>query len=312
MLAPSLAWRRGDEERHMGTKQMAGPELVLDRLERAMNQHDLEGFLANVDPDYRSEQPAHPERAFGGREQVRENWRAIFRDVPDFRADLLRSAVDGETGWAEWDWRGTRTGGSRLEMSGVTIFGVRAERIVWGRLYMEMIEAGGANIREAMKRMTAGAPSSAEASAGHADEVQPSTSDQNKLVARRFGEEVWGQGDVDAADEVLAEDFIEHNPAPGQGTGRGGHKQVIKLWRAAFPDLTIAVDDLLVEGDRVALRWTAHATHQGELMGMPATGRPVTLTGIDILRIVDGRIAERWGEFNGVEMLQQLGALSAG
>jgi predicted ester cyclase len=83
------------------------------------------------------------------------------------------------------------------------------------------------------------------------------------------------------------------------------------VWRAAFPDLTLSADDLLGDGDRVVLRWTAHDTHQAELMGMPATGRRVTMTGIDILRVVDGRIVERWGEFNGVEMLQQLGTLPA-
>jgi steroid delta-isomerase-like uncharacterized protein len=294
----------------VGANPAAGADRVLERLHRAMNEHDVEGFLANVDADYRSEQPAHPERAFGGREQVRENWEAIFRDVPDFRAELIRSAVDGERVWAEWGWHGTRADGSRLELSGVTILAVRAERIVWGRLYMEMIETGGGDIREAMGRMTAGQPS-AESSAGGAGEAQPSDAETNRVVARRFGEEVWGRGDVQAADEVLAEDFIEHRPAPGQGPGREGHKQVLKVWRAAFPDLTISVDDLLADGDRVVLRWTAHATHRGELMGMPATGRRVTLTGIDILRIVDGRIVERWGEFNSTEMLQQLGALPA-
>jgi steroid delta-isomerase-like uncharacterized protein len=295
----------------VGTNPATAAHRVLERLQRAMNEHDVEGFLAHIDADYRSEQPAHPERAFGGREQVRENWEAIFRDVPDFRADLIRSAVDGETVWAEWDWHGTRTDGSRLEMSGVTIFGVRAERITWGRLYMEMIETGGADIREAMNRMTGGVPPSAETSAVHAGEVQPSSTEQNKRVARRFGEGVWGRGDLQAADELLAEDFVEHNPVPGQSPGREGHKQVLKVWRAAFPDLALTVDDLLADADRVVLRWTAHATHQGELMGMPATGRQVTLTGIDILRTIDGRIVERWGEFNSAEMLQQLGALPA-
>jgi steroid delta-isomerase-like uncharacterized protein len=293
----------------VGTNPAAGAGRVLERLRRAINEHDVEGFLANVDADYRSEQPAHPERAFGGREQVRENWEAIFRDVADFRADLIRSVVDGETVWAEWGWHGTRTDGSRLEMRGVTIFGVRAERIVWGRLYMEPIERGGGDIREAMKRMTAGPRPTEEGSAGRAGEAQPESTEKNKVVARRFGEEVWGRGDLEATEDVLAEDFIEHNPAPGQGPGREGHTQVLKVWRAAFPDLTITVDDVLADGDRVALRWTGRATHRGELMGMPATGRRVTLTGIDILRIVDGRIVERWGEFGAAEMLQQLGAL---
>jgi predicted ester cyclase len=77
---------------------------------------------------------------------------------------------------------------------------------------------------------------------------------------------------VQAAEEVLAEDFIEHKPVPGQGPGREGHRQVLKVWRAAFPELTITVDDLLADDDRVGLRWTADATHRGELMGTPRPG----------------------------------------
>jgi steroid delta-isomerase-like uncharacterized protein len=140
-------------------------------------------------------------------------------------------------------------------------------------------------------------------------ESSTSTGGDNNIVARRFGEEVWGKGDMQVADDVLAEDFVEHNPAPGQPPGREGHKQVLKLWRAAFPDLTLTVNDVFTAGDKVALRWTAQGTHAANLMGMPATGRDVTLTGIDILRVVNGKIVERWGEFNGIEMLQQLGFL---
>ena len=141
------------------------------------------------------------------------------------------------------------------------------------------------------------------------EEPSATTSGDNETVARRFGEEVWGKGDLQAADDVLAEHFIEHNPAPGQRPGREGHKQVLQLWRTAFPDLRLTVDDVFAASDRAALRWTARGTHAAALMGMPPTGREVTLTGIDILRVVDGKIVERWGEFNGIEMLQQLGGL---
>jgi ketosteroid isomerase-like protein len=216
--------------REQGGRSVGGAALTLERLLRAMNEHDLEGVLANVDADYRSEQPAHPERAFGGREQVRENWGAIFRDVPDFRARLIGSAADGETAWGEWGWRGSRSDGCSLEMRGVTIFGVRGERMTWGRLSMEPVEMGGDDIRGAVKRMTAGA-------AGE----EPSTAERNKGVARRFGEDVWGRGDMQAADEVLAEDFVEHNAVPAQPPGREGHKLVLQAGRAAFPDLTITV-----------------------------------------------------------------------
>ena len=138
--------------------ESAEPSHVLGKLQRAMNDHDLEGFVANFHDDYRSEQPAHPERAFGGRAQVQENWTAMFGEMPDFRAELIRSSVDGDTVWAEWLWQGTRRDGSPLQMSGVTVFGVRGGRIAWGRLYMEVVARGEGDIREAMKRVTTGAP----------------------------------------------------------------------------------------------------------------------------------------------------------
>jgi ketosteroid isomerase-like protein len=136
---------------------MAGtgdPQAVLERLHRAMNEHDLDGFLANIRDDYRSEQPAHPERAFGGREQVRENWTMMFREIPDFRAELVSSVVEGDTIWAEWAWRGRRRDGAGFELRGVTLFGLADGGIVWGRLYMEPVLAEEGDIRTTVRRMT--------------------------------------------------------------------------------------------------------------------------------------------------------------
>src|SRR5829696_7472458 len=81
---------------------------VLERLHTAQNHHDLDAFVSCFDPDYRSEQPAHPDRGFVGSEQVRRNWAEVFTAVPDFQAKLLRSAQAADTGWAEWHWHGTR------------------------------------------------------------------------------------------------------------------------------------------------------------------------------------------------------------
>ena len=128
----------------------------------------------------------------------------------------------------------------------------------------------------------------------------------NKDIVRRFSDLVWGAGDMIVADDVLAADLIEHNPQPGQAPGRDGHKQVVALFRTAFPDLAVSTEDLVAEGDRVTLRWTAVGTHRGDLMGLPGSGRRVTLTGIDILRIADGKIVERWAEDNGLAVLQTL------
>src|SRR3954447_24945812 len=109
----------------------------MERMCSAMNERDIEAFLSLFHPDYGSEQPAHPDRAFGGREQVRENWSAVFAGVPDFRSPLVRWSQDGDTVWREWHWEGTQTGGETLEMAGVMIVGVRDERIAWARLYVE-------------------------------------------------------------------------------------------------------------------------------------------------------------------------------
>src|SRR4051794_21014230 len=99
--------------------------MVAGRLRAAMNARDIEAFVACFADAYESEQPAHPDRAFAGREQVRANWSAIFAGVPDFSAELLSVATDGNTEWSEWRWRGTQADGQRLDMAGVIVGGVQ-------------------------------------------------------------------------------------------------------------------------------------------------------------------------------------------
>ena len=117
--------------------------------------------------------------------------------------------------------------------------------------------------------------------------------------------------DVDAPDdlidEVYATDVVDHNPQPGQGAGIDGVKMIIGLYHAVFPDLHVSNDDMLIDGNRGTLRWSATGTHEGDQLGVPATHRTVRLTGIDIVRIDHGQVVERWGEANGLEMMQQLG-----
>ena len=131
---------------------MATP--VSDRLRDAMNDHDIDAFVGCFTPDYRSEQPAHPDRAFGGRDQVRTNWSAIFREIADVRGELVRSAASDGEEWGEWTISGTRRDGSRMEMRGVIINGIREGRIAWARLYLELLEEGGAGIDAAINRVT--------------------------------------------------------------------------------------------------------------------------------------------------------------
>jgi ketosteroid isomerase-like protein len=123
-----------------------------------MNAHDLEAFLACIHPEYRSEQPVHPERGFGGRDQVEKNWAAMFSGIPDFRAEALDTAVDGDTAWTEWRWSGTRADGSPVDMRGVTLFRVEDGLIVSGRLYMEEVEQAGADIDQTVNRLAGRRP----------------------------------------------------------------------------------------------------------------------------------------------------------
>jgi ketosteroid isomerase-like protein len=126
---------------------------IAERLNAAMNGHDIEAFVGCVHDDYDSEQPAHPDRSFRGSDKVRENWSAIFAGVPDFRSELLRTVVDGDVEWTEWRWRGTQSDGTPLDIAGVIVFGVRGDRYAWARLYVEPVEQAGAGIDAAVRRM---------------------------------------------------------------------------------------------------------------------------------------------------------------
>src|SRR4051794_7110089 len=111
-----------------------------ERLLMAMNRHDLDAFVACFADGYRSEQPAHPDRAFRGAAQVRENWGGVFAGVPDFAAELLTSAApDTDVEIGEWRWHGTHTDGEPFDMRGMTVLGIVDDKISWARLYMEPV-----------------------------------------------------------------------------------------------------------------------------------------------------------------------------
>ena len=117
------------------------PESVNARLQRAMNAHDLEALVGCFDAEYLSDQPAHPNRAFRSPEGVRKHWSWFFETVPDFQAELVRTAIRGDTEWAEWRWHGTQRDGRPFDVRGVVITGVRNGRVMWARLYMEPVES---------------------------------------------------------------------------------------------------------------------------------------------------------------------------
>jgi ketosteroid isomerase-like protein len=132
---------------------MGDPRALIDRLTAAQNAHDLEAMLACFHEDYRSEQPQFPARTFQGIDQVRANWSTLLGAIPDFHAEVLRTAVDGDVVFLEVDWRGTKRDGTPLVECGVIVMGIRDDRIAWGRLYVDEVERDGADIDAVVSRM---------------------------------------------------------------------------------------------------------------------------------------------------------------
>jgi len=134
-------------------------------------------------------------------------------------------------------------------------------------------------------------------------------SEENKALARRQLEEVFNKHNPDAVDEFFAPDFVNHNTPPGMPNDRESLKALVAMYLGAFPDLEVASDFQLAEGDKVVMHWTGRGTHTGELMGIPATGKRIEMTGIGIQRIAGGKIVEEWVESDQMGMMQQLGVI---
>jgi ketosteroid isomerase-like protein len=135
-----------------GTETQVRPDAMVQRLQRATNEHDLEALVACFAPDYRNETPSHPERSFTGTEQVRANWTQIFAAIPDVTCEVLRCAVDGDTVWSEWEHRGTRADGTSHLMRGVVIFGVADGLAAWARFYLEPVQQDAGTVDQAVRR----------------------------------------------------------------------------------------------------------------------------------------------------------------
>jgi len=136
------------------------------------------------------------------------------------------------------------------------------------------------------------------------------SADTNKEIVRRLGVEPW-EGNLGVIDELVAPDYIGHDPAQPDMQGPEGIKEFITGYLAGFPDGRITIDEQLAEGDMVATRWTGRGTHKGEMMGIPPTGKQVTVSGITISRVKNGKVVEEWSNWDTLGMLQQLGVVPA-
>lgn len=137
------------------------------------------------------------------------------------------------------------------------------------------------------------------------------SAEENKVVVRRFWG-VWEEGNIGLVDESLAPDYVNHSPGmPDQPTGPEGVKAVVSMFRRGMPDLRVVIEDMIADGDKVAVRYTLEGTHAGELFGVPPTGLRLSIESITVERVSEGRIREHWRVTDTLDMMQQLGAIPA-
>ena len=136
------------------------------------------------------------------------------------------------------------------------------------------------------------------------------STEEDKALARRVLEEMFNRGNLDVADELLASDYVDHDPAmPEDVHGPEGFKEYVGAYRSAFSDLHLEIEDQVAEGDKVVTRWTGTGTHDGELAGIPPTGNRVTFPGMEIVRISDGKLVEGWEGYDMMNLMRELGVM---
>jgi steroid delta-isomerase-like uncharacterized protein len=133
-------------------------------------------------------------------------------------------------------------------------------------------------------------------------------SDQNKTIARKVFEDIQSQGNLDVVDQIVASDYVGH-AFPEDFYGPEGVKQFTLMLRTAFPNVQLKVEDQIAEGDKVMTRWTAQGTHQGDFMGVPATGNQIMISGVTIFRMAGGKLFEGWNHPDLLSLFQQIGAV---
>jgi steroid delta-isomerase-like uncharacterized protein len=133
--------------------------------------------------------------------------------------------------------------------------------------------------------------------------------DENKAVAPRSIEGIWNKGDLGVVQELLASGYVHHVAGAETVQSSEGMGQFVTAFRSAFPDLTFTIEDQIAEEDKVLTCWTGRGTHQGELQGIAPTGKQITITGMTLERIVNGKVMEGWAEFDALGMMQQLGVI---
>jgi steroid delta-isomerase-like uncharacterized protein len=224
---------------------------------------------------------------------------SVFRAAfPDLRVTLGDPITEGDRLAAGWTAEGTHTGelitpnfrlaptGKRVRWTGATIALIKD-----GKIKEEVLWGDGLALWRQLGLI-----------------AQPGIAEANNALNRRALEEVWNQGNLAAVDELYAPDYIHRTTQLPDARGREALKLLVTTLRAAFPDGRHTADDLIADANTSVLRWTFTGTHQGEFLGVPATGKRISVTGTTTCRLAGGMLAECWGEWDALGFLQQVAA----
>ena len=135
-------------------------------------------------------------------------------------------------------------------------------------------------------------------------------SEQNKTIVRRLFDELWNKGNLPVADELIAPTYTHHDAStPDLGRGPESEKKRATLYRTAFPDLRLTIEDIIAEGETVTARWSCRGTHRGDLSGIGPTGNQINISGVTVARLSNGKMVEGWVNWDALGLMQQLGVV---
>ncbi|MFC1715755.1 ester cyclase [Candidatus Poribacteria bacterium] len=280
-------------------------------IEQVWNQKNLDLIDELHAPESVLHDPA--KSGLSGPEGYRQFATMYQTAFPDVQFTIEDQIAAGDKVAIRW----TATGTHQAELMGIpptgvhaTTVGITINRIVDGKIVGEWPHWDALGQMQQLGVIPPGRPTPEDYMWGTSSEAtgDPGDPTANKAIVNRFIDEVWNQGKMDAMDEIVSTDTVGHTPTePGSPiVGIEASKQAINVYRTAFPDLHLAIEDMLAEGDKVLTRWTSTGTHQGELMGIPPTGKQTVSSGIVISRIADGKIVENWWAWDALGLMQQL------
>ena len=279
--------------------------------EDIVNQKNLDIVGEIFATDHVEHMPPNPD--IHGSEGMKQFFAALFTGFPDIQFTVEDQIAEGDMVATRWTNTGTHQGefmdipptGAQAVTTGVCIFRIANGIVVedWTNAdFLGLMQQVGVIDPMGRQDFSWGEPSEVTGAPGNPEE--------NKAIVMRYAEEFWNQKNLDVLDELMSADVVAHEATTVHLFGQGleSLKQAAAMYIAAFPDLHATVDDLFAEGDMVVERWTCTATHQGELMGIPPSGKQVTWTGITVFRFADGKIVEHWWAWDALGLMQQLTA----